>query len=107
MQHALPSGHTHLVLQHLITTIQIMQHVLPSGHTHLVLQNLIIKITHKDYQSAISFSVNLSAYSLKINSITWAISSRPKEWPQTLTKWQLCLPGQFQHPPQLCTISWG
>ena len=51
MQHALPSGHTHLVLQHLITTIQIMQHVLPSGHTHLVLQNLIIKITHKDYQS--------------------------------------------------------
>ena len=51
MQHALPNGHTHLVLQHLIKTIQIMQDVLPNGNTHLVLQHFTITIPHKNSQS--------------------------------------------------------
>ena len=86
MQHVLASDHTHLVLQHLIMTIQIKQHALLSGHTHLVLQHLIITIPRNNYQSKQA-----------IQSIIHIIFSIQFYTYKTLSHLELCLITRFQN----------
>ena len=97
MQHALPSGHTQLVLQHLIITIQIIQHALPSGHAHLFLAHLIITIPHNNSQSkkAIESIIHIIFY---MQFYTYKILSHLKIAPTLLeNKFLTLIFTNFQH----------